>query len=212
MLWFLMGILLCVATALKYTKPSDITPEEWKLIYEADTQTCVDLSLDEISVRSAWDARVTERAAAIGYTDAHLGSLISSDGNCGPECIALGNALDEQQQAPGSWNEEHAAMASSVRMHTSHFLRNNRNTHVSSMGIPIRDLHFRIEEPFDDFARRMGRPNEYIEMPFFAAAAIVYNRPIVVVSGHGNDPQGGYFIFSPGSQSTCPICSICGGW
>ena len=201
--WFmaLFGVLFVTAT-LEYTNPGDITPEEWRLIHEAETQTCSELSLADSERRAAWDARVTERAQLIGYSDDHLATFIASDGNCGPECIALGNVLPDDEGVPDNWEQDHGTMASSVRLHTSRFLQVNENRQVSSMGLSIGNLHVRAEEPYEDFARRMGRPNEFIEMPFFAAAAIVYNRPIVVVSGHGTDPMtGGYFIFSPGSST-----------
>jgi hypothetical protein len=66
--WFmaLFGVLFVTAT-LEYTNPGDITPEEWRLIHEAETQTCSELSLPDSERRAAWDARVTERAQLIGY-------------------------------------------------------------------------------------------------------------------------------------------------
>ena len=157
--WFmaLFGVLFVTAT-LEYTNPGDITPEEWRLIHEAETQTCSDLSLLESERRAAWDDRVTERAQLIGYSDDHLATFIASDGNCGPECIALGNVLPDDEGVPYNWEQDHGTMASSVRLHTSRFLQVNENRQVSSMGLSIGNLHVRAEEPYEDFARRMGRP------------------------------------------------------
>jgi hypothetical protein len=181
-----------------FTNPNVFDAKDWKELEEADIQTCFALSLEDVEVQSNWDKRVTARAAAIGYSDATLGGLVRKQGDCGPDCIALSNLLDNQQQSPATWIDDDREGASAlVRERTTSRLKISEHRVVTSMGMTIGLLHHRETETFSDFAMRMDRQGQFIEMPFIAAAAIEYNRPIVVVTGHGMDPAaGGYFMFS----------------